>query len=82
MTGEAWNGVMRDCAIAPPFCNDALGECGWPLGSPLYWVSFQVMTAFLFLNVIVAVVLQIFEVCRVGAWAWRQRVTRVFFLRI
>ncbi len=25
MTGEAWNGVMRDCAIAPPFCNDALG---------------------------------------------------------
>jgi hypothetical protein len=38
------------------------GECGWPIGSPLYWVSFQVVTAFLLLNVIVAVVLQIFEV--------------------
>lgn len=31
------------------------------MASPLYWVSFQILTAFLLVNVVVAVVLQIFE---------------------
>jgi hypothetical protein len=48
--------------IQPPFCNEALDECGWPLAAPFFWVSFQILSAFLFLNVVVAVVLQIFEV--------------------
>ena len=22
VTGEAWNGIMYDCMVQPPFCND------------------------------------------------------------
>ena len=62
LTGENWNNIMHDCMITPPFCEEAKGNCGWPLGAPVYWVSFQIMSGFLFVNVIVAVVLQLFEV--------------------
>jgi hypothetical protein len=61
MTGEAWNGIMRDCMLQPPFCNEEAGECGWPIAAPIYWVTYQILSAFLFVNVVVAVVLQIFE---------------------
>jgi hypothetical protein len=60
-TGEAWNAVMRDCMVQPPFCDLALGNCGNLVGGAVYWVSFQILTSFLFINVVVAVVLQVFE---------------------
>jgi hypothetical protein len=61
MTGENWNVIMRDCMIAPPFCNAAAGQCGWPYGAAVYWVTFQMWTHFLLINVVVAIVIQQFE---------------------
>ncbi len=47
--------------IAPPFCNAAAGQCGWPYGAAVYWVTFQIWTHFLLINVVVAIVIQQFE---------------------
>ena len=61
MTGENWNGIMRDCMVQPPFCDDAAGECGNTVLSPLYHVGFQVMSAMLVMDLIVAIILNQFE---------------------
>ena len=61
MTGENWNGIMRDCMVQPPFCDDSAGECGNTVLSPLYHVGFQVMSAMLVMDLIVAIILNQFE---------------------
>ena len=57
MTGENWNGIMRDCMVQPPFCDQSAGECGSPVLSPLFHVGFQVMSAMLVMDLIVAIIL-------------------------
>ena len=61
MTGEGWNLIMRDCMIAPPFCDETLNQCGWPYGAVLYWVSFQVFAHYTMVNIVTAIVLAGFE---------------------
>ena len=61
MTGENWNGIMRDCMVQPPFCDNDLGNCGNTILSPLYHVGFQVMSAMLVMDLIVAIILNQFE---------------------
>ena len=61
MTGENWNGIMRDCMVQPPFCDDDSGDCGNTLLSPLFHVGFQVMSAMLVMDLIVAIILNQFE---------------------
>ena len=60
-TGESWNGIMYDCKIQPPDCDDSLDECGKPLVAVLYFVSFQLIGQFIMLNLFVAVVLENFH---------------------
>ena len=61
MTGENWNGIMRDCMVQPPFCDPNAGDCGSTWLSPLFHVGFQVMSAMLVMDLIVAIILNQFE---------------------
>lgn len=58
-TGESWNGLMRDCFGTD--CSGDNGECGNPMYAVIFWVSFTTITAFVFLNIFVAVIIDIFE---------------------
>jgi len=59
MTGENWNGIMRDCMVQAPFCDG--DNCGNPIISPLIHCSFQVFSTMLIIDLIVAVILNQFE---------------------
>lgn len=62
-TGENWNGIMREAAIQEPFCSSTstANTCGSPSQSYLYFISFELICAFLLLNMVVAVVFKNFE---------------------
>ena len=61
LTGEGWRGFMRDAAIAEPDCTRAAdgseGDCGFPNGAVLYFVSYVVAMGYVFTNLFVAAVL-------------------------
>ena len=66
LTGDDWSAVMRDAAIDRDHgCDpDAVpSDCGTPLAIP-FFVSFTLVGAFIFLNLVVAVVLERFESLR------------------
>jgi len=59
-TGESYNGIMHDCMVSPPYCVE--GEnCGISWFPPIYFVSFFVLTAFILLNLLVAIILDNFN---------------------
>ena len=57
-TGEDWNGIMRDCMVSDKSggCSEAEGNCGSWLAVP-YFVSYIVVTAFVVLNMMIALIL-------------------------
>lgn len=57
-TGESWNGIMHDCMVQPPDCNEEADECGNPMMAVMYFVSFQLIGQFIMLNLFIAVVLE------------------------
>lgn len=57
-TGESWNGIMHDCMIQPPDCDEEADECGSPMMAVFYFVSFQLIGQFIMLNLFIAVVLE------------------------
>ena len=66
LTGDDWSAVMRDAAVDRDHgCDpDAVpSNCGTPLAIP-FFVSFTLVGAFIFLNLVVAVVLERFESLR------------------
>ena len=60
-TGEAWPGLMHDSAVQPPECNRQTGECGDPLVSYIYFVSFVIIETYVILNLFIAVLLDKFN---------------------
>eukprot|EP01028_Stygiella_incarcerata_P003241 TRINITY_DN16303_c0_g1_i1.p1 TRINITY_DN16303_c0_g1~~TRINITY_DN16303_c0_g1_i1.p1 ORF type:complete len:988 (+),score=249.52 TRINITY_DN16303_c0_g1_i1:350-3313(+) len=62
VTGENWQAIMHDCQISLPHCteNDEITDCGQPLLAVLYFLSFYVFAAFMFLNLIIGLVLDNF----------------------
>jgi Ca2+-binding EF-hand superfamily protein len=66
-TGEGWSGTMRDCQIMTGCGNfnvtdadgdvETLNNCGSPLLSPIYFVTYMLVCTYMSLNVIVAVIL-------------------------
>ena len=71
LTGDAWSELMGDAMLdeASGKCSNTLpgteatfspGNCGSPLAIP-YFVSFQVVGVFVFLNLVVAVILENFS---------------------
>jgi hypothetical protein len=49
MTGENWNGIMHDCYAS-------VGAV-----AVVYWISFQIVNRYIFLNVFIAVVYENFN---------------------
>eukprot|EP01062_Namystynia_karyoxenos_P062593 TRINITY_DN5548_c0_g4_i1.p1 TRINITY_DN5548_c0_g4~~TRINITY_DN5548_c0_g4_i1.p1 ORF type:complete len:2708 (+),score=590.19 TRINITY_DN5548_c0_g4_i1:544-8124(+) len=62
ITLDDWNRVMRDVAIRPPDCTftDTWDDCGsrWVY---LYFFSFSVIASYIFLNLVIAVILDNFS---------------------
>ena len=61
LTGDGWAAMMMDSMITEETgrCTVAEGNCGTPIALP-YFVSFQVIGCYVFLNLIVAVMLDTF----------------------
>ena len=61
LTGDGWGVLMMETSIGEEtgLCSDAQGNCGSPLAIP-YFVSFQIIGAFVFLNLVVAVMIESF----------------------
>ena len=61
ITGDGWSALMDDCMITPERgCSLEDGDCGSTAAVP-YFVSFVVISSFVFLNLIVAVILENFS---------------------
>lgn len=57
-TGESWNGIMHDCMVQPPDCDESEDNCGNVVMAVMYFVSFQLIGQFIMLNLFIAVVLE------------------------
>ena len=65
-TGESWNGIMHDAMVLPtevtetnePRCHVERGDCGFPTASVVFFVSFQVISSFVILNMMIALILE------------------------
>ena len=73
MTGDGWSLLMRDAMVHQDSgdCSDADGNCGSLVAIP-YFVSFQILTTFVFLSLIVAVILENFTGLPAAMQAARQ----------
>lgn len=61
-TGDNWNGIMKDAMLEPPYCDDS-GEdctkncCANTVIAPLYFTSFCLVSTFVMLNLVIAVLM-------------------------
>lgn len=68
-TGESYNGIMHDCALAPPYCSSSSGgivdpkatNCGNPTISYIYFVVTFTVLNYIMINLFVAIILDNFE---------------------
>jgi len=65
MTGDNGNGILQDALREPPYCNDSstceTHCCANVYVAPVFFVLFTVITQFVLLNVVVAVLLTALE---------------------
>ena len=70
VTGENWNGIMHDCAVAPPGCTPFAtvkegywmpNDCGSPAASVGYFISFYLIGVVIVMNLFVTVILDNFD---------------------
>uniref|UniRef100_A0A7S2IXR0 Sodium channel protein n=1 Tax=Haptolina brevifila TaxID=156173 RepID=A0A7S2IXR0_9EUKA len=60
LTGDGWSELMDDAMVNEERgCDPSAGDCGTPLALP-YFISFIVIGTFVFLNLVVAVILENF----------------------
>ena len=62
LTGDNWSGMMADAQVheLSGHCTEAEGNCGSWVAVP-YFIAFEVIGAFVFLNLVVAVILENFS---------------------
>ena len=62
LTGDGWSSIMADAMVgeASGRCSKKDGNCGSSLAIP-FFISFQIIGSFVFLNLVVAVILENFE---------------------
>jgi hypothetical protein len=58
-TGENWNGIMRDCAVQPPHCDEST-NCGSSF-SYFFFPAFMIIMSFVLLSMMGAVIMAQFE---------------------
>ena len=61
MTGDDWSSIMADAMQHEESgtCTQAAGDCGSTVAVP-FFISFQVLSSFIFLNLVVAVIIENF----------------------
>jgi hypothetical protein len=61
MTGDDWSSIMADAMQNEESgtCTQAAGDCGSTVAVP-YFISYQVLSSFIFLNLVVAVIIENF----------------------
>ena len=59
MTAEGWRGLMNDVGVDYPYCTATpeLNDCGYPMSSTSYFVSFVIVCTYIFTNLFVAAIL-------------------------
>ena len=62
LTGDAWSSIMADALLSEESgrCSAETGDCGSPAAIP-FFIAFQIIGSFIFLNLVVAVILENFE---------------------
>eukprot|EP01062_Namystynia_karyoxenos_P077655 TRINITY_DN7862_c0_g1_i2.p1 TRINITY_DN7862_c0_g1~~TRINITY_DN7862_c0_g1_i2.p1 ORF type:complete len:1743 (+),score=545.20 TRINITY_DN7862_c0_g1_i2:113-5341(+) len=60
-TGGGWQGVMADCRVEAPECDQRLGECGSHPAAVAYFVAFTLCGMYVLLNLFIAVILDSFD---------------------
>ena len=62
LTNDAWSGLMADAmeSAEKGHCHPLGGDCGSWIAIP-YFISFQIIGSFVFLNLVVAVILENFS---------------------
>ena len=62
LTGDGWSSLMSDTMVqeSSGLCSEAAGDCGSSAAIP-YFVTFQALGTFIFLNLVVAVILENFS---------------------
>ncbi|KAJ9067096.1 hypothetical protein DSO57_1003009 [Entomophthora muscae] len=70
-TGEGWNNFMHDYTVNAPFCvyspNYLHSDCGSPALAYILFLSFNVLSMFIFTNLFVIIVIDSFNYCRDAA---------------
>jgi hypothetical protein len=65
MSGDDWHLLMTDCMVTTPACSKKPGasDCGSPVGSVIYFITYVILVVFVFVNLFVTVVLENFRSC-------------------
>ena len=66
MTSAGWNDVLDSLMLAPPDCDPHYkqqpnGDCGYPLTSVIYLVSFIIINFMIICNMYIAILLENFN---------------------
>ena len=61
MTGENWNLIMIDCMGYN--CSAGSENCGSPISSTIYWISYTILGQYFFFSLFIAVILENFTSC-------------------
>lgn len=60
ITGESYNGIMHDCMVQPPYCIAGI-NCGDPNLAPSFFMLFFVLSNYVMLNLLIAIILDNFS---------------------
>ena len=66
MTSAGWNDVLDSLLVSPPDCDPDYkdlpnGNCGYPLTSVIYLVSFIIINFMIIINMYIAIILENFN---------------------
>ena len=59
--GENWRYTMNDLKISPPYCTpggEGKTDCGFALGSTMFFITFLLLQTYLLTNLFVAAILE------------------------
>ena len=60
-TGEGWQGISADTRVQEPHCDPHLAECGSPIISQIFFVTYTMAGMYVLLNLFIAVILDNFS---------------------